>query len=266
MKKKINIVFSEIKKGENLDLYIIIFLAIIVAVLGISQTVSFEVISAVILATLGLLATSLLTNRHSSDEIQHTTSQLKSEIHDLRSEIHTSARLSDVFIKGYPDFSNEIVEAKRVSIEGAVLSGTLTRYSAQFIKFLQRGGSIRFLVSEPTPEVGVMQAFRSSLIKDIDFMYTTAQNSLETMKAMKSNAKNPLGVQIKMMPYLAPYSLVIIERNDGVKKIYARVSAFQVPASEQPVFQADNQTDNVWFEFFNNQFEQLWKASKDTDK
>jgi hypothetical protein len=254
-------IFKEIKTGENLDLYLTILLAIVVAILGILQVISFEILSAAILATLGLLASSLLSSRRSTTEIKSSFDKLSSTTSELQEKIQKSSSISELLIKAYPDLTEKLRSAKNVSIEGSTLMSTVTRYTTAFEQLLQRGGALKILVSEAVPEVLAMQVYRSSSIKDPVIMANDMQSHVAVMKTLTNKIHQPDLLEIKLMPYLASYSLFIIEDKDGITEIYVKLLPFQKSDSESPTFKVDSKNDPIWYKFFSKQFELLWESA-----
>jgi len=256
----LNTVLKEIRRGENLELYLTIILAITVAILGILQIAKFEVISAVILATLGLLASSLLSSRRVITDVKASFDELNAAVKAL--ETQGVGHISELLTRSYPDFTEQIRTAKRVSIEGSTLMSTVTRYAGEFARLLQRGGTLRILVSEPVPEVLAMQVFRSSSLKDPTEMKKLMEGNVAVMKALADKASSPDQFEIRVMPYLAPYSLVIIEGDDDISRAYVKLLPFQRPEPESPTFEVHSQYDGEWFQFFLDQFERMWAQSR----
>lgn len=260
MKNIINVIVNEIRQGENIDLYVTILLALVVAILGIFQVAKFDVVAGAILATLALLASAMLSSRRATRDMKLANNKLQETMDDLKLQLEQPAYISDLILQGYPDFASQLQSAKRVSVLGAVLSSTVSRYNSEFVRILNRGGTLRFVLSEPTPEVFAMQSVRSSLVDDYNFMMNASQNAMKTILTLAE--KNSLGlVELQTIPYLNPYNLIIIESADGIAKIYVRLMAFQTSASEQPVLEFDKKNDTDWYRFFEDQFEKIWSSS-----
>lgn len=62
-------IWHDIYTGQNLDVYITVVIAIVVAVLGVTDPSKQSIVSSAILATLGLISIGLLTNRLGSVDI-----------------------------------------------------------------------------------------------------------------------------------------------------------------------------------------------------
>src|SRR4029078_397713 len=118
----IKLIIKEIHQGENIDLYLTIVLAFSVALLGIFQIARFEIISGVILAMIGLMATSLLANRRSNSELKDSSLQLQQMIQKLQATLQQPPSVSDILDQGYPDFRERLATARAAYFLGAVLS------------------------------------------------------------------------------------------------------------------------------------------------
>jgi hypothetical protein len=89
MKRYLGEARKDILKGENLELYttIVISLGItILNLLGIKEVES--KLSAIVLALLGFIAGSLLSNRKATNNLQSSTNDLKTEIDNFREAIN----------------------------------------------------------------------------------------------------------------------------------------------------------------------------------
>ena len=78
--KKLRRVWDNIRHGENIDLYVAVPLAILIAILGIFGITSPQLIASMTLVILGLLATSLLTNRHAVKELSQKLTQTSNTV------------------------------------------------------------------------------------------------------------------------------------------------------------------------------------------
>lgn len=228
-------------------------------VLGIIGVINIAIISAATLATLGLLANSLLNIRRYESELKHVSIQLNSEIKSLQVEIQGKDLASKFLSQNHSDLSYEIKQAKRISILGTSLVSTINRYYSEFKNLAENGNSLRFLLSEPTPEIVKMLAFRSnSITEDTDLFMSTVQHSIARVIALEKSATKPEQIQLKVIPYIPANGLIIVEMANGNAKIYVKIMSFQASTVH---FELSNITDDMWFKFYFEQFEKLWKAS-----
>lgn len=263
MLKYVKLVYKELKNGENLDLYITITLSIVVAILSIIGATEFKILSAAILAVLGLLANSLLSSRRAMSDMQSAANELETEIKSLKSNIFASDSSSTfTFQKDFPDFSKDFQSAKRISVLGASLHSTTIRYYSDYEKALQRGASLRILVCEPSSTLLEIQVFRTYAIRDVKLLKRSIKDHISLMQKLQSSLPNSK-CESKTISLIISSGLVIVENDDGTAKIFVKLMPFRTPGSDYPVFELNNKKNQEWFDFFYNQFEMLWGASKD---
>jgi hypothetical protein len=136
MGRHIKTALDEIRKGENLDLYITIFVSIIVAILSAFQIAQLELVIGVLLTIIAIIASSLLVNRRATEEVKNTNQQLIASFNEIKHATEKRPKFGDILREGFPDLKEEIDGAKSVSILGAVLSTSVSRYNANFIQLI----------------------------------------------------------------------------------------------------------------------------------
>lgn len=90
MKRYLREAWKDISKGENLELYATIATSLVITILnllGIKQVES--KLSAIVLALLGFIAGSLLSNRKATNDVQSSTNDLKAEIINFKKAINS---------------------------------------------------------------------------------------------------------------------------------------------------------------------------------
>jgi len=96
-------IVDDIKRGENIDLYVTVILAIIVSVLNAIGIGNSALQNSLILAVLALLASAILGNRHRLDDINEKLD--KDSDNQINSDVPASAlddfkRASEIWIVG----------------------------------------------------------------------------------------------------------------------------------------------------------------------
>lgn len=84
---------TDIKRRQNIDIYITILIAVVVSILGLVQVANQAVISSAVLATLALVSFSLLMNRQENEEIRKAltvTDYLQDRFEDIASRLNVS--------------------------------------------------------------------------------------------------------------------------------------------------------------------------------
>lgn len=262
MLSKLKRVEAEIRRGENLDIYLSIGLALVIGLLGAFQVVSAEIVAAAVLATLGLLSLSTLQNRRNVELMHDATAKLHEEIHLLVTEIRDQPAMSDVLMSGYPDLASEFRHAKSISLLGASHLTTLARYYSEFRHLLKRGGALRFILADQSPEVCTLLAFRGSTTRDPEVIRTTLSNSVARINSLPENPSESGLVQARTIPYVPPFGIVLIERADGSALAVVKLYSFRTPDREHPSFSVSSTDDREWCRFFREQFDKFWENSE----
>ncbi len=248
MKKLLKEILQDLRQGKNLETYITLTISIVVAVLGLFQIVSFEIVGATILASLSILLYSALSNRKSIQKMEKTF-------------IGNTSISPLIMPNGYPNLDNEFQIAKSVSILGTNLTSTIVRYHPIFRDILEKGKTIRYIMPESTPEIVRMLTFRSSSSPTFDAMSNAIEVSSSWIGSLAKFAQNPNQLQLRTIPYIMSFGLVIIEREDNSHKVLVKLMSYK--DSRFPCFQLAGQTDVYWSDFFIEQYNALWEKAKE---
>lgn len=126
-------IWSEIKKGENFDLYLTVIAAITLAslnIFGIGQSLT----APITLAVLALLAISLLGSRHQNEDLVQKLSQTAESL----------------FVEEFPpSLKSDFLSAKELWLVGIALTTPANVYYSVMEEKLRKGHSIKILVLHP---------------------------------------------------------------------------------------------------------------------
>ena len=261
MKNQFKIILQDIKKGNNLDLYATIVIAIIISVSSYLEGISIKVINATTLAILALIAGSLLTSRRTLSDVNLSTNNLNDEIKKLNSDEFSSNPCKVLLNKEYPDLSNSFELSKDISILASSLQSTAIKYYASFEEALQKGTNIRVLVVDPSEDVLKMMCLRTYMLKDTAELKSNVNGHIELMRKLQRIENNNGKLTIKTIPLVVPYGLMILNRHNLSSQIYVKLMPYRVPPGQYPSFELNNIENHELFTFFNNQFEKMWEDS-----
>lgn len=262
MIQKLKIIVQEIKSGENLDLYITILLAVVISILGIAHVVGFEVLSALILAILALMAGSMISFRRTSENLNKTTSQLNNTLIAFEKSASKEVTISDVLSTGWPDLSEKIKNAKHVSILGTTLSTTCIRYQYEFSQVIKNNGSLRFLLCDfESKDLMKMHANRIPAYKEPQTIQAIIKTNSERLESLLGERPNKDAFQIGFYPIMAPYGMMIIE-SEARNEIWVKLLSFRNVDKQHPSFKIDKNKDAEWYEFYRLQFEKFWSIAR----
>ena len=138
MKAAFKYFINDIKHGENVDIYITLFLSLILAILGIVGALPTAILSAGILATLSVLAYSTLATRRTLSDFSHNLSSLfPAEDNPLKSR------------SSYGSFKDFIDTANTVWLFGPSLVNVLPPNNKLLFEKVRNGGEMRILLFNP---------------------------------------------------------------------------------------------------------------------
>lgn len=249
-------IVSDIMAGRNIDIYLTVTLAVLVAVLGAFQVVDVTVVLSAVLATLALVSVSLLSNRQNNESIQRAIAHI---------EVSTGLA-NRFFTKQYDrDFLKQSLrnEARQLLFWATNATSTIPLIKDDVEMGLLRGMDAKFLFLKPESEAVQMHAFRNK-----------RQNSDESNAILKSNIHllNTIGktvphgsLEVKTVNYLPPYTIVAIDPELPQGLMFVRLLPFRTANDNRPVFKLTRKDDPEWFEYFVKQFLSVWEAAESTD-
>ncbi len=142
----------DLSQGRNLEVYLTVVIALVLGLLGAFSVVRAEVVVAVILATLGLLALSTIISRDQLGALQTQVAGLSALVEQ---KVLGRARADDFFLAEKPDYETRFQSAHTISIVSCTLSRTVREYLGVFEARLREGAQLRFAVMDPTARMMV---------------------------------------------------------------------------------------------------------------
>ena len=244
-------IWKDFQKGQNLDIYITVIIAIVVSILGIFQVADISVITSAVLATLALVSISLLMNRRDNDEIQKAI--LK---------IETKGTLAENFLTSdndIPQITQLIQKAQKIYFLGTSLSTSIQTIKYEIEKGLQRGLEVKFLLMKPYG-TAIAQAVVRSKDHDENYFNEMVEISLYILETIAKNVPNGK-LEYRVIDFLPHYSILAIDPHLSTGHIFIRMPVFKSSSRTRPRFKLSCKDDKVWSSFFLEQFEKMWKVS-----
>ena len=137
-------ILREIKRGENVDLYVTVLAALGIAVLNLLGLAPQSLISSITLTVLGLLAVSALGNRHQFEELRQSFTK----------------SIDDIFLREFPATLDEDFDSgKEILLVGVTLRNFVAGKYTRIEEKLQKGHSIKILLVGViciTPRKGIL--------------------------------------------------------------------------------------------------------------
>jgi hypothetical protein len=251
----IRTVIKDIRVRQNLDVYLTMAIAAVVAILNIVGTAQQSVVSSAILATLALVSVSLLANRREADELETHLSKLGNQLR--------YASLSSAFTEWNENaFVSELQSAKEISGAYVTNLSLLNAHAEEFKAFLARGGAMRVVFVKPRTAAARMACQRGYGADALeDHLRYRLILSLDKLKEIRQSATNPDSVQARFVDFLPATVITLVTRvhPEGDSTAFVTITGFGVNTKSRPSYVLRKETDGKWFDYFKASFENMWK-------
>jgi hypothetical protein len=238
-------IISDIKSGENIDLYVTAASALILVSLNVLGLVSSAAIAPLSIAILALLTINILGNRHKLDQIEENTSKIAN---------------ATPFVDEFPsDFVVHLEDANDVFLVGVHHSAALTAYYHLFERKISSGGRFRFLLLDPSGLAYTMQAMRFPGKVTGDQERMRIETSLANLNELKHLA--PERVEIRVIDFPLDYTAYVFDSQSRNGIIYVERYTFKTSGgAKKPKF-VYKRRDGRWFDHVNTEVAKLWEAA-----
>lgn len=231
---------------ENIDVYITLSLAVIFAVLGFIGTIPVAVLLAGILATLSILAYSMLATRR----ILGTLSQSLASLYPTASVL-----LKDR--TSFGSFQESLNSVNTIWLYGPSLVVMWATHKDAFRKNVQAGGKIRVLIFNVSSKNLSIQA--EQLGVDPDKLAAEIRATRANCKELLKRGLRMGEFEIRETEMMPGYSMVILNPSEHNGEMVIEYLGYHVDVSERPHIELDAARDRRWFTFYLKQYEKLWE-------
>jgi hypothetical protein len=243
----LNHIWEDIKRGENIDLYITVSAAIVLAIVNVSGFSTVSYLPTITLAILALLAISSLGNRYRLDRI-------------LQGET-----INEVFLYDYPDdYEKRIIEAKEVIFVGVNLRRTVFRLTTKITQKLEDGHQIMVLLVHPDGIGNSAATLR--LFEKNAYDRVTEQEHSKVIKMVlehltsKKKGQPKANLEIKTIDYPLHFGAVATDPNSPHATIYIEHYNFKMRQDDLPKMVL-TRNDGPWFDHYKLQIDTLWEKA-----
>lgn len=241
----------DIRRGENLDLYVTLALAIALAVLKpvlevFGVNISPSTVDSLTMSVLAAITVVLLVNRKRMESLERQLNR------------QTQSGIATVFPESY---SSDLSSSRKILQSGIHLASNLTDYHKQYDSILKnRRSSIRFLIAAPSGSALKMAALRfAGGTRRIEQEQARTASSIDVIIELMD--KYPGQVQLKVIDYLLEYAGLLIESANGDEVLYVERYTFrQYGGALKPKFRYT--PDSPWFHVIKEEMEELYKVAE----
>ncbi|MFC6064379.1 hypothetical protein [Streptomyces ochraceiscleroticus] len=247
-------VWEDIHRGEHLEIYLTVLLSLTLAVLGAFDLASGKVLAAATLATLALVAGSLLGSRH-------RMSALTAQVQDLRGG-RGSAK--EFLARDKPGLIEQVRHARDISIVGVTLSRTLRDLIDELQRRATTGAMVRVALIDPSSSAPEEAARRSTLPDRPEVFVNRLRPSVDLLRELVGTPGCAGQVEVRFLPFVPAFGLVLLdpEQPDGIihVDIYSHSSA-----SGDAVFSLRPERDGQWYTHYRAEFDRMWEFGRSAD-
>jgi len=238
--KPLQHMWNDIRRGENIDLYVTVVSAILLAALNVIGLAPQNWLPPLNLALLALLAFSILGNRHRLESINRKLSQ----------------NLEDVLRKKWPEneLSAKTNKSKNILLIGVSLSRTIRTYLSILSENLQQGASIRVLLVDPNSPSAEIAANRLPESINIERTRNDIENTLITLESIKEKRG---GIEIRTINNPMSFGGILLDIDTPHGIMYLEYYSFKMTDEDIPKLIL-KPNDEFWYEHFASQAEKLW--------
>jgi hypothetical protein len=259
MLKFLEKVFQDIYKGQNLEIYLTLVVALALLLLDIFGIASTEAVAAGTLATLALLAFSTLENREQMQHLADTSTATQAVVEQV---VSGKPKAGDFFWKRRRSLEGDLARARFIGIAGITLSRTVRDYLDDFEKRLQSGACVRFIVIDPA-SLAPRQVMLRSKGGVRDFFYADlVRTTIERICILTELDDSSGTVELGLLPYAPSFGLFLIDPHEAHGRIIVEIYQHKSLAFN-PTFELNAQRDARWYKFFREQFDLLWESCGD---
>jgi len=248
MKNIILAAIDDIKSGNNLDLYLTVVIAVIIAFLGAFSIAKQEIISSAILATLAILAFGSIQDRRERVIIR---SALKEGSADSFFRKHSFSELEKLI--------ETVKNSKSAFFWGIHFRKTVDNWNSDLQQALRNGTYLRFLLVKPESSAVAMSLLRYNLDSTQDNINHDIESVLRKLAYIGISSNAIDRIEVRVIDFMPPYTMISINPLSSNGKMYVLLSSIRTPTRQTPSFQISAEKDKSYFDFFVDQFEKAWK-------
>lgn len=237
----LKILWTDVRQGQNLDLYVTLVVAIVFILLSLLGLASVNLIFSSTLAVLVLIVINLLANRHKTEEL-------------FKQLMQTSEGL---FREEFPPaLKHDIEQAQELWLVGISLNTTIRSYYSILEKKLHLGHSIRVLLVAPQGTGAAMAEMRVYGRANIERNRTEIIGILDYLCDLKRVAPNKL--EVRTIDYPMGIGGFAINPDKASGALYLENYPFKTPGGSLPKFVIRVQ-DGRWYDFYKTELRLLWE-------
>jgi hypothetical protein len=243
-------IFQDIRRGENVDVYLTILVAFVIIILD-TLGIDDNVLIPAVLLVLGLLAFSTLATRK-------TLESLGGAIQGIKKQVSAKSILKSR--DDYPPFQVMLEKAHTICFVGISSINIVSQWGAFLYqeKISKQMANVQFLLLNPdSPDTTLSAKTVRAKTEDVRADIVRALSILETMNSNQTGGGGKLDV--KLSQYAPKFSMILLDPLEKTGKIYVEFIGYAIsPIHRRPHIEINKAEDGDWYDYFLYQYQQIW--------
>lgn len=240
-------IWQEVRRGENIDLYVTVSIALVTTFLSITNIVPVSIIAPLNLAILALLSIAILGNRHKTETV-----------------LEKIGPQNERFLKGFSPQTQEkitqdIKQSTEINLVGVDMTWTLEAYYSIFQEKLRSGNTIKLLLIDPDSPACEIAAMRFYKPKGSTSQRQAIRDSLEGCAKLINDTNGKLEVRLAEHPLT--FGAIMGDPETSHGSIYLWHYSFKMHNTNIPKM-IILPTDEFWYKYFQQEIYSMWNAAK----
>ncbi|MCK6622929.1 MAG: hypothetical protein HUU32_13500 [Calditrichaceae bacterium] len=247
MKKFFSAILNDLKSGDNIDAYGMLIIALAFGAAGVIGKIEAEILSAIILGTLSILAINTLNTRR-------TLRELSGAIKTLRRD--NGACLQDR--SAFSPFKDFIAERQTIWFFGPSLISVFPPNDDFLRDKIKSGSEVRVLVYNPhSPHLDnlaqCLGVRPSRLVADI-------RSTLESVEESLHFGLGKGSLEVRLTDIMPGYSMVIVDPDKEQGQMVVEFNGHDTHTKNLPHVTLNPAEHQRWYAVYLGQYRQLWEA------
>lgn len=237
---KLKRIWEDLRRGENIDLFITVLIAIGLAFLNIVGLAPAALIAPLTLAVLGLLAVATLGNRYKLEESLDTLN--RAHIGLFQEKMPT-------------EMESDLRNARDLWLVGITLNRTINTHYSTLEQKLARGDTVRVLLVDPNghgPEMLERREYKARY--NVERIRYFIRDSLDDLCTLQQRFG---GLEVRVIDYPLGYGGVLINPHSSDGRLYLEHYPFKTPGGSLPKFVLEAENGR-WYTFFKLEIQTIW--------
>lgn len=243
---------------KDVEVYLSIGLALSVGVLGLVDVVGNDTVAAATLATLAVIAVSLLVSRHQMAQLEQGVRGLTATVRDQSLAGVSLDRLLSASTAGA---GLPIAGAQDIRISGVTLNRTIRNNYDELERLLRDGASIRIALIDPDGSAPEEAARRCSVPDEPQIFEHRLNPTLGLLRRLSATSPRRGRVEVRLLPFVPAVGLILIDVEQAAGRVFVDVYAHR-PIGPEPVLSLERDRDPRWYRHFAQEFDRIWAAGR----